>query len=201
METLRRSLVAASTLAVLVAAFALVQPRTMQGDSLKDVKIVNTAAEAIPTKVQGTVLVAGAVSGTVQAEQSGPWTVGINGSPLVGIDPARNIVRLAADSGGTKLLLNQDFNNVAGSFFVPAIDISPYSKIRFSGTVNGSGDITYWVFSGPVVGGPHTGLRFLDKFTTDSAFTKTYDVAGLALHIEIFPSDANNQSILTVYGN
>jgi hypothetical protein len=202
METLKRTLVAASSIAVLVAALTLIQPKTILGEAPKEMKVVNTSAEPIPTNVLGTVAVSGAVSGTVQAQQSGPWSVGINNSPLVGIDPTRNTVQLAANSGGTKLLLNQDFNNVSGGFFVPAIDISRHAKIRLAGTVNGNGDITYYVFSGPIVGGPHTGLRSLDKFTTDSSFTKTYDVAGLALHIEIYPSDeSNNQSILTVYGN
>lgn len=196
MNRLKRYALAAAAIAMLVGAIALFQPAVSHGDSTKDVRVINTPAEPVPVSLQGTV----GISGTVQAQQSGVWNVGINGTPTVAIDPLNNVVRLAG--GGTKLLLDQDFNNFPTSGqFIPSIDISPYAKIRFSGTVNGSGSIHYWVYSGPTVGGPDTGLRYLDDFSSNSYFTKVYEVAGVSLHIRIDPSDSNNQSILTVYGN
>ena len=50
----------------------------------QNVKVVNTSQE--PAQV----------SGNVQAQQSGPWSVGINGTPTVGIDGTFNTVKLAA---------------------------------------------------------------------------------------------------------
>ena len=103
---------------------------------------------------------------------------------------------------GTKLLRNADYSSVpTGGAFIPPIDISPYARIRVSGTVNGSGSIHYYLYSGPIVNGPDTGLRSLDDFSSDSSFTRVYEVAGVSLHIKIDPSDSNNQSLLTIYGN
>jgi hypothetical protein len=53
----------------------------------KDVRVINTPTEAVPTRAQGTTNVAGAVSitntPTVNAQQSGAWNVGLTGSPTV----------------------------------------------------------------------------------------------------------------------
>src|SRR6185295_11081888 len=45
----------------------------------QNVRVINSAAEAVPTIAQGTT----AVSGTVGAQQSGQWIVGISGIPSV----------------------------------------------------------------------------------------------------------------------
>ena len=187
---------------VLIGAFALSTPSTSLGDSLKDVRIVNVPAEPIP--VQGSI----GVAGTVQAQQSGPWNVGINGVTTVAfdqanntikIDPANNAVRLAG--GGTRLALNQSFIGMPTSgFLADPVDISAFSKIRFSVTVNGSGSIRFSLTSG-------TGVQFpsgyaLDDFTVDGGtFTRTYDVPGTVLLIHMTPSDSNNQAIIGIFGN
>ena len=182
---------------ILVCAFAMSKPGTTSGDSLKDVRVVNTTAEPVPTTVQGSI----GVDGTVQAAQSGPWNVGIVGTPTVKIDPANNSVKIVG--GGTRLALNQSFIGMPTSgLLTDPIDISPFSKIRFSVTVNGSGSIKFFLISG-------TGASFpsgyaLDDFTVDSgggSLTRTYDVAGETLLIHMFPTDSNNQAIIGVFGN
>jgi hypothetical protein len=196
METLKQRLLAIGSVFVIVSAFAFTPPIIVQGETPKDMRVVNTAAEPVPTTIQGTAN----IQGTIQAAQAGFWNVGILGMPTVRIDPNQT---LKVGGGGTQLLLNDSFNSFPEDTdtHIDSIDISPFQKVRFSGTINGSGDITYRVYSGPVVGGPHTGLRRLDVFTTNDAFTKVYEVAGLALHISINPESSNNQSILTVYGH
>jgi len=191
---------------ILVCVFALTNPNTSSGDSLKDVRVINTAAEPVPTTIQGSV----GVAGIVQAQQSGAWNVCINGTPTFRIDPANNTIKIDPANntvklvgGGTKLALNQSFIGMPTSGMdVPAIDISAFSKIRFSVTVNGSGSIQFYLDSG-------TGSQFpsgyaLDSFSVDSGggtLTRTYDVAGLSLLIHMVPTDSNNQAIIGVFGN
>jgi hypothetical protein len=153
---------------------------------VRNVRVVNTTAEPIP----------------VQAQQSGPWNVGINGTPTVKIDPANNTVKIVG--GGTRLAFNQSFSGMPTSGFtsVDPIDISAFAKIRFSVTVNGLGSIQFFLLSG--TGGQFPSGYSLDDFTldiSDGHLTRAYDVAGLALLIQMKPSDSNNQAIIGVFGN
>jgi hypothetical protein len=82
----KRTLIGTGLVAAIVA-FTLVSESSVQAAPPdKDVVVVNTPAQPVP--VTGTVAVTGGttVSGTVNAVQSGPWTVGI--------DPAHNGVSL-----------------------------------------------------------------------------------------------------------
>lgn len=63
----------------------------------KDVRVINTPTEAVPTIAQGTTNIAGGVSitntPTVNAQQSGAWNVGLTGSPTVQVgNPLSNPV-------------------------------------------------------------------------------------------------------------
>ena len=105
--------------------------------------------------------------------------------------------------GGTKVALNQSFDQMptSGKTLDP-IDISAFAKIRFSVTVNGSANIQFWLFSG--AGAQFPGGYFLDNFTVNldtSFFTRTYDVAGTTLLIQMIPDDSNNQAIIGIFGN
>jgi hypothetical protein len=64
---------------VSVIAFSLPQMGHANFPPDKDVKVINTPAEAVPVAVQGTTTVAG----TVNTKQSGAWNVGITGTPTV----------------------------------------------------------------------------------------------------------------------
>ena len=203
MEKLHRAMLAALALLIVFAGFELTRPVTILGETPKESLVINTAAQPVPTTVQGTVTVNGAISGVVQAQQSGPWEVGILGSPLVGIDPLRNTVKLVSSGSVTKLLMDDDYHQMpAGDqFFATPIDVSPYAKVRVSATINGSGDIRFSISSGTVVGGPNQNLRRIETFTSDSSFTRVYDVPGVSLHIGMTPSDGNNQALIQVYGH
>jgi hypothetical protein len=161
---------------------------------VRDVRVVNTTAEPLP----------------VQAQQSGTWSVGINGVPTVSIDAANNTIRIDPTNntvkiggGGTKLAFNQSFIGMptSGKSLDP-IDISAFANIRFSVTVNGSGSIQFFLLSG--TGGQFPSGYALDDFTVDAGggtLTRTYDVAGLTLLIQMIPSDSDNQAIIGVFGN
>ena len=48
------------------------------------------------------------------------------------------------------------------------------------------------------------GGYFLDNFTVNldtGYFTRTYDVAGTTLLIQMIPDDSNNQAIIGIFGN
>ena len=67
-------------------------------------------------------------------------------------------------------------------------------------TTNGSGSIQFYLLS--ATGGATQNGLLLDQFTlgTPDNTTRTYDVAGISLLIQIIPSDSNNQAIIAVYG-
>ena len=109
---------------------------------------------------------------------------------------------LIASGGGTKLAFNQNIIGIptAGRTLDP-IDISQFEKIRFSVTVNGSGNIQFYLLSGGAF--PFPDGYALDDFSVGPAgtLTRTYDVAGLSLLIQMIPTDSNNQAIIGVYGH
>jgi hypothetical protein len=108
----------------------------------------------------------------------------------------------SAAGGGTKLAFNQSLIGMptSGKILDP-IDISAFAKIRFSVTVNGSGSIQFYLLSG--TGGQFPSGYALDDFSVDvsSTLTRTYDVAGLTLLIQMIPSNTNNQAIIGVFGH
>jgi hypothetical protein len=109
----------------------------------------------------------------------------------------------SAAGGGTKLVLNQNFIGMPTSGQnVGPIDISAFAKIRFSVTVNGLGSIQFYLLSG--TGGQTFSGYALDDFSVDAGggtLTRTYDVAGLTLLIQMIPTNSDNQAIIGVFGN
>jgi hypothetical protein len=123
-------------------------------------------------------------------------------TPTVPYSSVTRMYLLGSEFGGrTKLVFNQDFIGIptSGKTLDP-IDISAFAKIRFSVVVNGSGSIEFLLLSG-------TGAQFptgyeLDDFTVGfaSTLTRTYDVAGPTLLIQMTPSNSNNQAIIGIFG-
>jgi hypothetical protein len=109
---------------------------------------------------------------------------------------------LMAAGGGTKLAFNQNIiGTPTGGRTLDPIDISQFAKIRFSVTVNGSGSIQFYLLSGGAF--PFPDGYALDDFSVGASgtLTRTYDVAGLTLLIQMIPSNSNNQAIIGVYGH
>ena len=85
----------------------------------KDVRVVNTAAEAVPVTVQGMPQLTGSVSvsntPTVSAQQSGTWNVGISGTPTVSVgNPSSNPV-MVRDVDNAKQPFMRTVNLVLGA--------------------------------------------------------------------------------------
>jgi hypothetical protein len=93
MKNLKHYLTATFGLILFVSAIAFSLPQIGHANftaaaSDKDVVVINTPAQAVPVAVQGTANVSVANTPTVNAKQSGAWTVGISGTPTVEIDNA-----------------------------------------------------------------------------------------------------------------
>ena len=122
-------------------------------------------------------------------------------TPNVPYSSVRRMYLVAPGSGGTKLAFSGDIvgTPTSGKILAP-INISPFAKIRFSVTTNGSGSIQFYLLS--ATGGATQNGLLLDQFAlgTPDNLTRAYDVAGISLLIQIIPSDSNNQAIIAVYG-
>ena len=85
MKKLKHYLTASLGLILFVSAIAFSLPQTGHSSLPpdKDVKVINTSAEAIPVVAQGTTNVAVQNVPTVKAQQNGAWNVAIAGTPTV----------------------------------------------------------------------------------------------------------------------
>jgi len=127
MTRLKSFIAPAIGLGALVAGIVLGTSAPAIASSIRDVLVVNTTARPVPVAPQGTT----AVAGTVSAQQSGSWTVGISGTPGVTvtnpikIDPTGNTVtvgNLPTDSQGRlKTVRLGTLTQVSGPFTIVAI--------------------------------------------------------------------------------
>ena len=91
MNNIKTSLIAFGGLLLLFGAIAFLSPNASQGDSLKDVRVVNTPSNPVPTVAQGTTNIAG--------------NVGINpSSNIIKIDSSANTVKV--ENSATPLLVH-----------------------------------------------------------------------------------------------
>src|SRR5262245_42668398 len=79
MKNFKSYIFAAIGFAVLVVLAGAVGSKASPPATAQDVKVVNTAASPVPTQAQGTTNIAG----SVEAQQSGIWNVGIAGTPTI----------------------------------------------------------------------------------------------------------------------
>ncbi len=127
MKRLRSFMLPGIGLGVLAAGIFLGTAAPAIAASIHDVLVVNDATKPVPVTLQGTA----AVGGTVSAQQSGAWTVGISGTPgvmvnnAIKIDPAGNTVtvgNLSTDSQGRlKTVRLGTLTQVSGAFTIVAI--------------------------------------------------------------------------------
>lgn len=79
MRTLKIYLPAAAAVVVFSLAVAISNVGQVVAQAVRDVVVINTTAQPVPTTAQGIT----SIAGTVQAEQGGSWNVGITGTPTV----------------------------------------------------------------------------------------------------------------------
>ena len=114
-------------LGALVAGIVLGTSAPAIASTIRDVLVVNTTAQPVPVAPQGTT----SVAGTVSAQQSGSWTVGISGTPgvvvtnpvtLNPIGGSLNVGNLPTDSDGRlKTVRLGTLTQVSGPFTILAI--------------------------------------------------------------------------------
>jgi hypothetical protein len=79
MRFTRRFAAAVLLVAIVGLTLAIVAPLPARGAGAAPVLVTNTPTQPVPVALQGT----GSVAGTVNALQSGPWTVGVSSLPAV----------------------------------------------------------------------------------------------------------------------
>jgi len=169
MRLSKKALIDTVLIAAIVAPALVPEGSVLAAPPDKDVIVVNTPTQPVP--VTGTVAVTGAttVSGTVNAAQSGPWTVRI--------DPAHNLVSLAP---GASLFHNPGFTTIGAapaSIDLGPFDLSDLSKLRIIARAfnNNGGDIKFTVFAWD----PDTSTAFripLDEFSlNEESLSRVYE--------------------------
>jgi hypothetical protein len=185
----RKALVGAALVGALILTLVSGAP-AQPPQAVKDVIVVNTPTQPVP--VTGSVEVTGStsVSGTVNALQTGLWTMGI--------DPARNRVSLA-DSPSFFFDTNLAVVNNGQTAEVGPFDLSSLGKVRIIGrAVNGN--VTFKVIAHVT----STTPALLDQFTINGEdgnryHTAVYDVPPPSISVlltETGPGGSNYQVIL-----
>jgi hypothetical protein len=126
------------------------------------VTVKNTTAQPVPTSAQGTTTVAGSVTALqdpnrpawlVRAAQSGPWNVGISGTPNININgipavtlapasggPANNLINPLNSNGVVAPLIVQDLNTPRYPF---TISVDTYASPSSQPTITFPAAITF----------------------------------------------------------
>lgn len=139
MKRMRNFVLACVVLAFVAALAALspVGPALAQATRVALVEVVNTADKPVPIAAQGSTR----VDGVVGAQQSGPWRVGVAGTPTVHIassDENPVIVRNAGDCAPFHIALSfeipAELANGSTSFPVPADKRLVIEQVTIKGT-------------------------------------------------------------------
>lgn len=176
----------------------------------KPVVVVNTPANPVPVTGQ---LNIGNIP-TVDARQSGPWIVGISGTPTVKLDPTANTVQFA--SRGTNLVFDSgvlNYSEDGNSLTFGPLDVRAFSKIRVGINNMGFHDIDIFVRTSLVDSNPHLGNSFsVDRFSVEDSegdmdrggpsISKVYEVVGTKLFVTVsFRNQTEGQYRIAVFGN
>jgi hypothetical protein len=168
----------------------------------KPVIVVNPASQPVPVTgtINGSVNITN--TPTVNAQQTGPWNVGIVGIPTVKLDSSNNTVQIAPR--GTSVLFDsnrQSFPADADRIqHLGPINIAAYSKIRILvQTFGGSG-----LSNNPIGVVPSTkvlsGTLAFDSFTALSPTSQVYEAIGTELNITLFLGSGNYLIQVVVFG-
>jgi hypothetical protein len=115
MKKLRNYVSAGIGFVLLISVLALAIPQTGHGTAAPDreVLVINPPSAAVPVAIQGTPTISGSVAvsntPTVNAQQSGPWNVGITGTPTVNIGSTPTVGTRPSVQGAFTLYDNVGF--------------------------------------------------------------------------------------------
>ena len=195
-----------ATISTVIAAFIITAAATASAQNIpgetKPVLVVNTPDKPVP--VTGSVQVSGGLqvtnTPTVDARQSGPWSVTVSGTPTVGIDPNNNTVRAARN--GTKLVSNNNVGYDSDGVTFNIVDISDCSKVRIQFANTGNSDVQVKIFSQDLSALPQVYLFEYETFTVPAhgRVNKLYDTLGTMVNMQ-FTSSGNGSVRVGVFGN
>ena len=173
MNKLKNTLLAAAGLLTLALMMALINSAQVHGDDVKNVNVVNTGANPVPTAAQGTTTVAGSVS--------------ISNTPNVNIANPTDLL-FQTSAGGV---------HITGSEDVANIDVSGFREIRVllvnhpsTGGSDAAAKVQLQIVEGGiVVGNLDTLVAAVDFSTTqeNTSLTKAYTVPARNLRIKAEP--------------
>jgi|SRR5215813_2140934 len=144
---LKNYLIAATALALLAGTITLSLPRAGKATGSIDanLKVINTGTSPVPVTLQGPNL-------TVQAQQSGVWNVGINGTPTVTVGNSVTnplFVRNVDEPARSPFQSSQNilFTTVSGTAFfaVPDGRVTVIEHVSMSGAVETGGTVQAFV--------------------------------------------------------
>lgn len=173
MNNLKNTLPVAAGLLILILMMALINSGKVRSDDLKNVNVVNTTANPIPTAAQGTTTIAGSLS--------------ISNTPNVNVaNPTDLLFQTAA--GGVRIIEPQD---------LATIDVSRFREIRVllvnhpsTGGSDATARVQLQILEGGIVVGNLDTLDATVDFSTaqeKTSVTKAYTIPARNLRIKAEP--------------
>lgn len=157
----------------------------------RPVVVVNSASNPVP--VTGAVEVTNAP--TVNARQSGPWSVTVGGTPTFAIDPNNNTVKVVR--AGTSLVSNRSINYISTGVTFNPVDISAYSKVRIQFTNSGNSDLAVTIYSQDLSALPQVYLFEYETFTVPALgrVNRLYDTLGTMVNMRLASSGTGSVQV------
>lgn len=169
----------------------------------RPVVVVNSASNPIPVtgSVTGSVEISN--TATVNAKQSGPWSVSLADSPTVKIDPDNNTVKLAHSGTELVFLDSRAYPDSNGKIDIGSFDIRPFAKVRLQLLNSGSSDIDVTISSADLSNLPSVYLFENETVTVHAGerFNKLYDTLGTWALVSVRSHSASGTVQLAVFGS
>jgi hypothetical protein len=183
-------------LAVASAAVALTPAQAgPQNPPSAPVTVLNTTANPVPVVQQGTTSVSGSVTVNNTGANPVPVTgsVGVSGAVSITGTPNVNITGGSVNVG-TKVIASFEADDLDSSQHIYGpFDISPYSKIRFSVTANGTGSVVADIET--------DGLGDFFELDAGEVGTRLYEVAGTKATIFLNGDSHITQVFVRLFGS
>ena len=179
--------------------------RAQQGEPAgptKPVVVVNTPAQPVPVTgtITGNVTVGNTLN--VNAQQSGPWSVGITGTPTVRIDPLNNTVVTAARPTVQLLDTGVYSINTGGYPRLGPFNVGQFSKIRVMAQNNSDSDGYFIIYvSTSLSGGQYISLEPAIRLEPGEQMSRSYDVPGQQVYINVGGNGPNRNGVIALFGN
>jgi len=169
----------------------------------RPVVVVNSASNPLPVtgSVTGTVEISN--TATVNAKQSGPWSVSLADSPSVKIDPDNNTVKLAHSGTELVFLDARSYPDSSGKIDIGSIDIRQFSKVRLQLLNSGGSDIDVTISTVDLSNLPNVYLFENETVTVHAGerFNKLYETLGTWVLVSVHSHSAAGSVQLAVFGS